>query len=744
MSDLVSVAVVLAGISGVAGLGAWALARPPMRLVWRQIRFPGVVTAGHVQALLDVVAGLRAGPVVLVVESGPEGVRFLLGASGSPLGAITQALSGLMPQLRLDPTAPPRTDGFTLSGRVSWSGSWPVLRSAPPELAVASLLGALTGLGAAERLRLTLSLNPAGRLPSPTPSRRTGNAGGGLPPEHARAVRTKSAESLLRVRITVATAALPPVRARQLLERVVAVLRTRSGLRGRLRVRWLGRAATAKALDPCRRSFTGGRGTLLTSAETVPLTGWPIDTPIIAGVSYGVGPRLLPTASIPDQGRVFGHSTWPGQQRRRLAQPVIGGLQHTAVIGGTGSGKSTLVASLIEQDMAAGRGCLVVDAKGDLVSDLLARIPERRQRDVILLDPAIDGPQPGLRLFSRHRDVELTADLVITTLREIWPDTFGVRSAQFFRMGLATLGRTPDASLVDLPILFTDPAFRRRALRRVKDPLLRAAWQRFEALSVADQAAQLASPLSKLEEITGRARLRVVLGQRQPRLHFGEVLARGRIVLVRLPPGLIGQPAVRLLAAVTLWQFFAAVEARAALAPYQRPVFNAYVDEVAALGSVGLPLGDLLERARGLGVGLTLAPQSLSQLSPHLRASLMANVGSLAVFRLSASEAAALASELPGVSAEQLQHLDRFEIALRLALGPGQLSSTMTALTPPPSAPSSDAEVIRRLAGENWGATIEQVDQALAERLSLPPSDGGGNDEQDHGPVPVGSKRRSS
>jgi hypothetical protein len=445
---------------------------------------------------------------------------------------------------------------------------------------------------------------------------------------------------------------------------------------------------------------------------------------------------------------VFGVSTWPGQEQRQLAQPLIGALQHTAIIGGTGSGKSTLISSLVEQDIAAGRGCLVLDVKGDLVSDLLARIPERRLRDVIVLDPATGGAQPGLRLFPVSQDVELTADLVIGTLRELWPDSFGVRSAQYLRMGLTALGSTPGSTLVDLPFLFTDPAFRHRVLRRVRDPLLIASWQRFEGLSVADQVVQVASPLGKLDELTSRSKLRAVLGQSQPKLAFAEVLARGRIVLVRLPPGLLGQPATRLLSALVLWQFFAAVEARAALAPEKRSVFTAYIDEVSALRHVGLPLGDLLERARGLGVGLLLAPQALSRLSPELRQILLANVGTLAAFRLSASEATLVAAELPGVTAEQLCHLDRFEIALRLALGPGALTSTMTATTPAPSGSSRDPVAVQTFAASNWGQSIDSVDRALAERLNFDAdsvSDSAGDDRVNGAePATVGTRRRPS
>ena len=156
------------------------------------------------------------------------------------------------------------------------------------------------------------------------------------------------------------------------------------------------------------------------------------------------------------------------------------------------------------------------------------------------------------------------------------------------------------------------------------------------------------------------------------RLDFAEVLARRQIVLVSLPPGLLGTPATRLLAALTLWQFFQAVEARAALPPERRSPFMAYIDEVAVLASLPLPLEGLLERARGHGVGVTLSPQAVSQLSQSLRASLLANVGSLIAFRQSGEEEAnVLAKALPGITPPQLQHLGAFEVAMRLSLGPG-------------------------------------------------------------------------
>lgn len=120
-----------------------------------------------------------------------------------------------------------------------------------------------------------------------------------------------------------------------------------------------------------------------------------------------------------------------------------------------------------------------------------------------------------------------------------------------------------------------------------------------------------------------------------------------------------------------------------------------------------------MERARGLGVGLLLAPQALARLSPGLRTSVLANVGTIAAFRLSRAEAKLVADELPGITTEQLQHLERFHVALRLGLGPGDLSPVMTGSTLPPSDPHGDTESLRAHAARRWGSSLAEVDQAL-------------------------------
>jgi len=734
----------LLGAAALLGLGVWAMQGSDEPLVWRQVRFPRDLTPEQVEVLLGQVAARRS-PVVFVVDSRPGALTFLLGAPRATLASLSAALSGIAPEVRLDDAV--LAAAMPNAGwRLWWSGRWPLLRSDALELAVAGLLGQLGRVGREERLQLVVRLTAARPVPLPR----------SVDAKTLRAIEAKRRGRLLRAELLLGVTAVPTGRARQLGEALTAQLRVSAGERGRLRVRRLGagqaRQAWAEILRTRRWRVTPS--TVLSPAELVSLVAWPIGAPRIAGLSYGTAPRLMPSLALPSASerglRTFGVSTWPRTLDQPLSQPIVGALQHTAVIGPTGSGKSALLARLVEQDMRAGRGVLVIDGKGDLISGadgLLARIPEPRRGDVVLLDPAVEGPQPGLGLFPAGAEAELTADLLLGTLSRVYADSWGIRTSSYLRLGLTTLATQRGACLPLLPLVFTDRAFRQRLLGEVRDPLLLAAWQRFEALSDADQATQLAPALRKIDELVGRARLRVVLGQPFPRLHFGEVLARGRIVLVRLPPGLLGGPATQLLAALLLWQFFAAVEARAALPSAERRPFMAYVDEVAALGSLPLPLDGLLERARGHGVGLTLAPQSLGQLTPGLRAVLLANVGSLLSFRLAGDEAKLVARELPEVSPEQLSALGRFEVALKLSLGPGEVTSTMTGRTLPLGDACSDPSVIRQLAGQRFGLSLEAVDATLHERLGWAtpdPDTVAKGDGPPTSPLPVGARRRPS
>jgi Type IV secretion-system coupling protein DNA-binding domain len=695
----------------------------------RELLLPAEMTAEQATAIMRHIAAVRE-PLTLRTVSADGRVRFFVAASTSALASLAAAIGGIVPEARIEEAGALAASPVkaVAAARVWWDGPWPMLKDDEPQLTTAGLLGVLASTRGRETIELHIRTSPTGRINRPAASSERGRTPANPwlmrlfwpaqpPREEVRLIRAKYSGLLLRTEVLVVAKAGSMEGAATAAQRVIAALRTAGGMRGVLRYRTLSGSRAGRAVTRRRLPHAWEPSTLLSPEEIVGVSALPIEGPTIPGVNLGVAPRMAPPINLPKRGRTFALSNFPATASRPLAQPVEGGLLHAAIVGATGSGKSTMLTSLISADIKAGRGAFVLDLKGDLIESCLAQVPANRVQDVVVLEPARGGAQPGLKLFPKGGDPELTADLVLGTLQQLYSDSWGIRSSQYLGLALKTLAALPDATLVDLPALFGDPAFQRRALARVTDPWLKAEWKRFLALSPAEAATHLSSPLTKISELVNRGRLRLVLGQTESKLDFRDVLAKGKIVLISLPPGLLGMPATRLLAAMLLWQCFQAIEGRAALPPDKRSPFFMYLDEVAVLGDLPVPLEAIFERARSHGAGIVIAPQALSQLSRDVRASLLANVGTLVTFaQRSEEEARVLSRHLPGVSVSQLQHLGQFEVAMRLALGPGSVTPTMTGTTLTPEQPVSDPGEIRTAAAERWGQTLEHIDEALARR----------------------------
>ncbi len=692
-----------------------------------ELRFGGGLKEQDLIALLEAVSSAnRRHWAAFDVEGSASGIRHSVHAPSDFLEMFTSRMRAHAPNVQLSTVDAP---GFSpdVCARLSSTRRHLLIRDDVAVRASAAILAALTEpLGENERVLLRTTVRPTSRPRLHPDGSRPLLGRNRVDRRHRPRLDAKYDGPLVATEVTVHACAKTPQRARQLATRVVEALRHVQGTCGHLLVR---RDAPKATIPPANR---GGwvRRMVLSPAEAASVIGWPLGGPDLTGLELGAAPRLAAPTALPRAGRPFGVSNARESSGRQIAQPIEGALNHTVITGPTGAGKSTLLLHLIKSDIDAGRGAFVLDVKGDLVDAVLEQIPHQRQRDVILLDPSSTSlPQPGLRLFPPGTDVELSADLMLATLSELFRDSFGVRSRQYFRLGLVTLGWHQGATLLDLPRLFHDRAFRGRVLAGVTDPHLIASWQRFDSLSAAEQSQHLSSPMNKVDELVSRRSLRSVLGQRHPKLHFGEVLARNRIVLVRLSPGQLGAPATRLLAGLTTWLLFAAVEARSAIPAADRRPFMAYIDEVAALSTLPLPLEGVLERARGLGVGLTLSPQSLSQLGRTVQSAALANAGSFVAFRQAGEQEAKLAAgALSRVTAEELTQLESFEIALRLSFGPGHATRTMTAKTyAPPRERLSDPRVVKEISARNWG---QPADDAGEPKLLPPTADSSGANRQ--------------
>jgi hypothetical protein len=696
------------------------------------------------QSMIATVAGLPSNAVVSVeAVSDADGIRHYLRADQATLDTIQGQWRALLPSLRIDqPDDLPSVEWqagvvLRLGDRES------VLRTDAVAEASAALLGALQPIGRDEALLWRVMMAPARRPQLPEASTRqerkqAGSLAGLLGPrplrsDHVRALGDKYSGSVVSAVVILGVAAGHPKRAAHLLSRLVSVARSRRSGYGGLVVRKRSERQLGRLL--ARRSLRGGD--FYSPGELAPLLTLPVDAPQVGGLSLGTAPVLMPSPRIPTSGRVLAASTWPGSDRV-LAQPVLGGLSHGLLSAPSGAGKSALLLNVIAQDAAAGRGLLVVDGKGDLARDVLTVVPERRIGDVIYVDAGQDALVPGLRLFRPGQSAELTADLILSVLGDLFADHWGPLSRRWLRAGLVLLGGDPAATLADFPFVFSHDAYRRRLVSKLDDPLAEQIWSSFEAMSPQERAHQLAAPLGKIDEIIGRKAVRAVLAQsgNEAKLDMREVLRTGKIVIVTLAPGQIGAPSARLLGALTVHELFQAVQARAALPPERRTPFFAYVDEPRVLGDVSrnVPLDSLYELARGMGVGLTLSVQSLTQLPTELRAAATTNASTVVAFRQSAADARILSAELPGVTSEGLQNLGKYEVIMRIGLGPGEVTAPVSGRTFPPPKAISDAEMVRRFSAERYGADPAEVDAALAARHQIDRS----------GERPVGRTRRSS
>jgi hypothetical protein len=481
---------------------------------------------------------------------------------------------------------------------------------------------------------------------------------------------------------------------------------------------------------------------VVSSAELAVLLGWPLGTTTGSGRSPQLAPapaQLLvrPEAAAKHRAtRVLGASLHPADHGQLVTMPLASSTHNLHITGPTGSGKSNLLAGLILADAEAGHGVLVIEPRGDLIADVIARLPRHRHADLVVIDPA-DDDQVGFNpLAGPERQAEQRADELVGLLRTMFGSAIGPRSSDVLFHSLLTAARMPAGTLADVPILMSSPVFRRRVLTEVGDPLvLTRWWARFESLSVGEQQQVVAPVLNKLSPFLARQPIRRMLGQSAPRFSFDELfLKRPKVVLVNLNRGVVGPEASKLIGALLLSAAWSAAQRRAALPRSKRfPVMlvaDEFQDYVGALD-----FGSVLAQCRGLDVSVTAAHQHLGQLDTSLRAAVTANARSRLSFRPSQDDAKPLAAVFgEPVTPDDLLGLGAFAACARLLVD-SAMTPPFAVQTLPLSAPINDPAGLRRLSREGYATNGAALDDALVRRW-----------HGDDGPpdAPVGTRRRRS
>lgn len=414
-------------------------------------------------------------------------------------------------------------------------------------------------------------------------------------------------------------------------------------------------------------------------------------------------------------------------------------LEHTHLIGPTGSGKSTAMLHLILADIRANRSVLVLDPKADLVGDVLARIPEERADDVVVIDPSEPSPCGFNPLaFKDYGDPALLADSILSVMKEIFADSWGIRTADILNAALLTLVEVEDATLLWLPALLTDEAFRMRIVGNLTDRVaLLPFWEQFNTLKDSERRQHVDPVLNKLRQFLLRPGLRNVLGQAKPKFTLTDLFNKRRIVLVPLNRGLIGGESARLIGSLIVGLTWTLALSRAKLPPARRYLVSLYIDELQDYLSLPTDLSDALAQARGLGLGLTLAHQYRDQLPPDIRAGIDANARNKIAFGLSAKDAKDMAAMAPELSAEDFIALPRYQIYTSFQQG-GRNTGWILGRTLPPPPPLRDPLELRARSMAAYGKPAKEVDEEYLKMFASADVSG-----EDAGDAPIGRRKRS-
>lgn len=387
--------------------------------------------------------------------------------------------------------------------------------------------------------------------------------------------------------------------------------------------------------------------------------------------------------------------------------------RHIHVLGKTGMGKSTLLRSLMAGLMDVGGFCLL-DPHGDLAEWVLKVIPPHRLDDVVFLNAADPVYAPALNLVSSaipaaHRP--RVASALLSAFRHIWAESWGPRLEYILYHALRTLLDAQNVSLIALPRLLTDDAFRASLVKQCGDPFIRAFWRNeYDVWDKRFRQEAIAPIQNKLGQLVAVPQLRQIFGQVKLRVDFAEVFREGCIVIVNLAKGSLGEDAARIIGSLFVSSLCAAAMQRGTSNTDERRDFTLILDEAQSFLSDALV--SVLSESRKFGLGMVLCHQYLAQLPPSVQTAVLGNVGTTFAFRVSGDDADALAKHYGTLFApSQFIELHPFGTLVRPVDGAGHAFRLV--IDPPPIPQYHQASKIAQHSRLRFCLPRSQIDEKL-------------------------------
>lgn len=444
-----------------------------------------------------------------------------------------------------------------------------------------------------------------------------------------------------------------------------------------------------KIIPPYRARLFLNRGPILNIEELASIFHLPnisVETPTISwsASSQGEPPENLPVADSENDLSLFAETKFR-DQITQFGLKSEDRRRHVYAIGKTGMGKTNMLENMVLSDMKVGRGLAVVDPHGDFIESILEHIPASRVDDVIVFNPADRDFPIAFNIFEKVDQAAkpLVASGVVGIFEKIYGHSWGPRLEHILRNTVLALLDYPDSTLLDVPRLLADATFRDKVVPHIKDSVVREFWtQEFAGYSDRLRAEAIAPIQNKVGQFLGSTTIRNIVGQKHTSVDMRKVMDDGKILLLKLSKGELGEDSAALLGAMMITKIQLASMGRADVPESERRDFYLYVDEFQNFAT--LSFVSILSEARKYRLNLAMANQYISQMPEEVRDAVFGNVGTIISFRVGAADGEWLAREFePVFTATDVVNLDKYHIYLKLAIDGvtgGAFSATTIAL----------------------------------------------------------------
>lgn len=420
--------------------------------------------------------------------------------------------------------------------------------------------------------------------------------------------------------------------------------------------------------------------------------------------------------------------------RRQFGIKIDDRRRHVYAIGKTGMGKSTFLESMVIQDIYNNRGLALVDPHGDLVEKVLKFIPSNRINDVIYFNPSdIDFPiafNVLEKVDPQYR--HLVASGLVGVFKKIWAESWGPRLEYLLRNAILALLDYQDATLLGIPRMLVDNNFRKKVVAKVQDPVVKAFW--VDEFSKYNQAflTEAISPIqNKVGQFLSSSLIRNIVGQVISTIDLRKVMDEGKILLLNLSKGRIGEDNSALLGAMMITKLQLAAMSRVDIAEHTRKDFYLYVDEFQNFATESF--ANILSEARKYRLNLIIAHQYIEQLGEVVKPAVFGNVGTMVVFRVGAADAEELLKEFePYYTEEHLVNLPKYNFYIKLMID-GVSSIPFSANNMPPfSGNTGNTNKVVTVSRERYSSPRADVEDKIRRwsGMSTPEEQGEVDDEK--------------